>query len=218
MPHAVPTGKDGHTSPEAVRVLAPTALEHDVAAVIVAQTSAQLLIVHSRLPLAFAPQPGHLGCNPEVRGAKGWTSIGGAGFNCGRGWVGAGSKTRLGSYPDKVGFAVPGELSHLFGIAQLELATVARPADAAAAVPVVEQLQEKLPQLNGTCEVERQMKARLLKSRTLRWTTLGVGEPSRQRLKGSGPKSLTPSLLGVCEFGPFHSRDPRASFSSLSPI
>lgn len=100
MPHAVPTGKDRHTSPEAVRVLAPTAFEHDVAAVIVSQTSAQLLVVHSRLPLALAPQPGHLGCNPEVRRARGWTSIGGAGFNCGRGWVGAGSRTRLGSYQD----------------------------------------------------------------------------------------------------------------------
>lgn len=198
VPHAVPTGKDRHTSPEAVRVLAPTALEHDVAAVIVAQTSAQLLIVHSRLPLALAPQPGHLGCNPEVRGARGWTlaTLGGAGFNCGRGWVGTGSRTGLGSSPEWVGFAVPEELSHLFGVAQLELATVARPADAAAAVPVVEQLQEKLPQLNGTCEVERQMKARLLKPRTLGWTTLGVGEPSRRRLKGSRPKSLTPSLLG----------------------
>lgn len=102
MPHVVPTGKDRHTSPEAVRVLAPTAFEHDVAAVIVSQTSAQLLVVHSRLPLALAPQPGHLGCNPEVRRAREWTlaSIGGAGFNCGRGWVGAGSRTRLGSYQD----------------------------------------------------------------------------------------------------------------------
>lgn len=43
-----------------------------------------------------------------------------------------------------------GELSHLFGVAQLELAVIARPADAAAARPVVEQLQEELPQLNGT--------------------------------------------------------------------
>lgn len=108
VPHALPTGKDRHTSPEAVRVLAPTALEHDIAAVIIAQTSAQFLVIHSRLPLALTPQPGHLGRNPEVRGARGWAlaTMGGAGLSCdgpgrewlGRGWVGP--RTRLGSSRD----------------------------------------------------------------------------------------------------------------------
>lgn len=39
---------------------------------------------------------------------------------------------------------------HLLGVAELELAAVPRPADAAAACPILEQLQEKLPELNGT--------------------------------------------------------------------
>lgn len=47
-----------------------------------------------------------------------------------------------------------GELPHLFGVAQLELAAVARPADTAATRPVLEQLQKELPQLNGTCRVQ----------------------------------------------------------------
>lgn len=63
-PRTVRAGQTRHAAPEAVRVLAPAALLHDVAAVVVAQASAQLLVVHARLPLALAPQPRHLGRRP----------------------------------------------------------------------------------------------------------------------------------------------------------
>jgi len=46
-----------------------------------------------------------------------------------------------------------GKLTYLFRVAQLELSAIAGPADAASTRSVVEQLQEELPQLNGTCSV-----------------------------------------------------------------
>lgn len=46
-----------------------------------------------------------------------------------------------------------GKLLYLFGVAQLELSAIAGPADAASTLSIVEQLQEELPQLNGTCGV-----------------------------------------------------------------
>lgn len=60
-PFAVGISQVGHSAPEAVSVLAPTALAHDVAAVVVAQASAQLLVIHAGFPLALPPQPRHLG-------------------------------------------------------------------------------------------------------------------------------------------------------------
>lgn len=49
------------------------------------------------------------------------------------------------------GLCASGRLPHLSGVTQLELAAVASPADAVATLAVSEQLQEELPQLNGTC-------------------------------------------------------------------
>lgn len=65
-PFAVRIGLAGHAAPEAVRVLAPPALAHDVAAVVVAQASAQLLVIHAGFPLALPPQPRHLGRRPGL--------------------------------------------------------------------------------------------------------------------------------------------------------
>lgn len=81
----VQIGEAGHAAPKAVSVLSPTALEHDVAAVVVAQTSAQLLIIHAGLPLTLAPQPRNLGRIPRLvrQGGRGrsleWTTGQGAG-------------------------------------------------------------------------------------------------------------------------------------------
>lgn len=66
FPFAVGISQAGHAAPETVRVLAPTALAHDVAAVVVAQASAQLLIIHAGFPLALPPQPRHLGRRPGL--------------------------------------------------------------------------------------------------------------------------------------------------------
>lgn len=76
----VQRGETRHTTPEAVRVFASPALVHDVPAVVVAQASAQLLVIHSWFPLALAPQPRHLGrrqgsVGAEPGASEGWGRV-----------------------------------------------------------------------------------------------------------------------------------------------
>lgn len=67
-----------HAAPEAVRVLAPTALSHDIAAVVVTQASAQLLVIHARFSLALTPQSRHLGRRPGLEKVGAGVCVGGA--------------------------------------------------------------------------------------------------------------------------------------------
>lgn len=86
----------------------------------------------------------------SLRGGRGWVWQGTHGLGQAErggieGEVGAGSRTRQNEWrgsaeQEEAGARLGGsrKLSHLFGIAQLELAAVARPADAAVMCPVLE--------------------------------------------------------------------------------